>query len=220
MLFAFALTMGVLVLGASISLLVMGQVQSVVDDFIVQDFPRSQRIRDLNHLVEGVALSAQRLSHARTKADLEESFDQIDALLLRLDATADEVSRGGVDSETLQITRQLQVLRSEAQLGFQLRGVALDLQGEMRRVETRGLEWSSRLANLALPVGSDGPQGPPAYPPSARRAVLRSAQRITTLLARSSISEDPSQGSTEEQMQAEIATLRAIRQSLPAGETR
>jgi len=146
MLFILGVTLGVLILVTSVSVLVMWRVQSVVNDFIVQDLPRSQRIRTLNHLVEGVALGAQRLSHAQTKADLEESYNQIDALLLRIDITAEGLSRRGVDAETLQITRRLQLVRSEAQLGFQLKGAALDLATELDRVQSQGPESPQYVA--------------------------------------------------------------------------
>jgi diguanylate cyclase (GGDEF)-like protein len=216
MLLAFALTMGVLVLGASASVLVMGQVQSVVDDFIVQDFPRSQRIRDLNHLVEGVALSSQRLSHAQTKDDLEESFGQIDALLLRLDATADEVSRRGVDSETLQIIRRLQLVRSEAQLGFQLRGVALDLASRLERFRIEGRERSARLAGLALGDGSGREAAASPLTPSQRQAIWRSTRTIASLLAeRSEPGAAPRRAS--EQVTTAIAALRVVHDGLSVG---
>jgi diguanylate cyclase (GGDEF)-like protein len=219
MLFIFALTLGVLALVASVSVLVMQQVQSIANEFIVQDFPRSQRVRDLNHLVEGVALSAQRLSHARTKADLQESFDQIDGLLLRLDITADELSRRGVDRETLQILRQLQLVRSEAQLGFQLRGVALDLASRLQQVRTEGLEWNTRVATLARPDGLDAGTEASLLSTTQRQAVWRSTQGITTLLARDPVLEDAGEDQEQAQIVAAIAALEAIRKKVPAADT-
>lgn len=215
----FALTLGVLILVASASVLVMVQVQSVVNHFIVQDLPRSQSVRDLNHLVEAVALSAGQLSRAQTKADLEEAFDQIDGLLLRLDITADRLSRTEVDSETLQITRRLQLVRSEARLGLQLRGVALDLASELEGVETDGLEWSRRLAELALLPTSGSGTRRPSFSANERRTVLRSTQTITTLLARSSRVQDPGRDGVQEQMAAAVAALESIHEGLPRGDT-
>lgn len=219
MLFVLAVTLGVLILVTSVSVLVMRRVQSVVNDFIVQDLPRSQRIRQLNHLVEGVALGAQRLSHAQTKADLEESYNQIDALLLRLDITAEGLSRGGVDRETLQITRRLQDVRSEAQLGFQLKGVALDLFSDLQEMQSRGVEWATRLAELVRPDGSD--PGAAASPLSAsqRRTVWRSTQVITAHLARASLALDSGGDERQEDVAGAIAALTGVHEKLPAGET-
>jgi diguanylate cyclase (GGDEF)-like protein len=216
MLFTFGLTMGVLVLGASISVLVMGRVQSVVNDFIVQEFPRSQRIRDLNHLVEGVAISSQRVSHAQTKAELEDSYEQIDTLLLKLDATVDEVSRRGVDSETLQIIRRLQVVRSEAQLGFQLRGVALDLASRLEQIQAQGRDRCAGLADLALSDGSDPGAERSPLTNSQRRAVWRSTRTIASLLSGRS-GPEAAERRAQGQVLAAIAALRRVHEALSVG---
>lgn len=123
----FGVTLVVLFVVTAVAVLTMRQVQSVVSDFLEEELPRAEQVRLLNRLVEGVALGAERLPEALSKTDLEEIYEGIDESLMRLEVAADALSRRGVDSETLEIRRRLQLVRAEAQLGFQLQGAAFDL---------------------------------------------------------------------------------------------
>ncbi len=142
MLLVFTITIGVLLLITTSSVIVMHVLKQTVNQFLEQDLPRVEQTRKLNHIIEKIASDAQRLAEAQTKSSLNQTYQQIDSLLMELEDISNSLSKNGVKPDIVEMLLLAQQIRSQTQLGFQLMAASLDLDQERLLLKNQLLQTS------------------------------------------------------------------------------
>ncbi|WP_426545929.1 diguanylate cyclase [Dapis sp. BLCC M126] len=142
MLLVFALTIGLLLLITTSSVIVMQVLKQTVNQFLEQDLPRVERTRKLNHIIEKIASDAQRLAETKTKYSLNQTYKQIDSLLMELEDMSNTLSKNRVNPDIIEMLLLAQQIRSKTQLAFQLMGASLELDQERLILKNQLLETS------------------------------------------------------------------------------
>jgi len=145
MLLVFAITIVVLLLITISSVVVMHVLKQTVNQFIEQDLPRVEQTRNLNHIIEKIALDTQILAEVQTKSSLNQTYKQIDSLLIELEYMSNRLSRNKVNPNTVEILLLGQQIRSQTQLCFQLMASFLDLDPERQLLKSDLLKTSKEV---------------------------------------------------------------------------